>query len=323
MPPSPGRKCRPMHTNAAGAAAVRAAFASLIDYAGLFPPAQLSMESAVPDYVEAHGGSFSWMLGRFIVPASRLDDLVAALPDEVVPLSVILDAGSDSRTWLSNVQRVFATLTQVRGGEPRVRIEALELVLPALQTDRETYDATIGQYAAAAQQAGMRDLPAFVELPRDKRWEKQLHGALAALARHRLGAKVRCGGLVPEAVPTPAEIAQFIAAASEERVPYKATAGLHHPIRHFNEAAGFTMHGFLNVLTAAVFARDGRPSGELEQILAGEDADAFAFDGGGLRWNDSYASAADIEAARRENFIGYGSCSFSEPIEDLQKLGLL
>jgi hypothetical protein len=301
-----------MPTNASGATAVRAAFTALIDYAGLFPPAQLPMDASVEAYRDARGGSFAWMLGRFIVPASRLDELIAA-STEPIALSVIVDAGNDQRAWLQNVQSAFATLGHLRANEKRVRVEALEVPLPPLQTNRETYDAAIGQYAAAAQQAGLRDVPSFIEFPRDTRREALLPGAMYALARHRLGAKMRCGGVTAEAVPLPSEIASFIALARDEAVPYKATAGLHHPIRHFNAAAGFTMHGFLNVLVAALHARQGWNAEQLETIISSEDASQLQLD----------VSPQEIESTRRENFIAYGSCSFSEPVEDLQNLGLL
>lgn len=301
-----------MHTNAPGAPAVRAAFSALIDYAGLFPPAQLSMEASLVEYRDACNGPFAWMLGRFIVPASQIDELIATSA-EPIAVSVIVDAGSDQRVWLQNVQSAFAKLAHLRANEARVGVEALEVPLPPLQTNRETYDAAIGQYAAAAQQAGMRDVPSYIELPRDARREALLPGAMYALARHRLGAKMRCGGVTAEATPPPSEIASFIALARDEAVPYKATAGLHHPIRHFNAAAGFTMHGFLNVLVAALRARQGWNAEHLEAIIATEDVSQLQLD----------ASPEEIEAMRRESFIAYGSCSFSEPVDDLQKLGLL
>jgi hypothetical protein len=302
-----------MHTNVPGSPAVRAAFTALIDYAGLYPPAQLPMAESVAEYSAARSGSHSWMLGRFIVPASRVDELLTMVMGEPVALSVIVDAGVDSRTWLLNVQNSLTHIANMRRNETRIRVEALEIALPPVQTNRETYDAAIGQFSAAVQQASLRDVPAFVELPRDNRREALLPGAMYALARHRLGAKVRCGGVTSEATPSPAEIAQFIAHAKEDGVPYKATAGLHHPVRHLNAGAGFVMHGFLNVLVASLRAREGAGVDELDSIIASEDAAQLQLD----------ASAEEIEAMRRETFIAYGSCSFSEPVEDLQSLGLI
>ena len=308
------RNSSAMPTNAPGTAA-RAAFAALIDYAGLFPPAQLEPAQALLEYRSARAGAFAWMLGRFIVSASRLDE-IRALGADAIPLSIIVDAGTDSRTWLSNVQRILANIA---AAEP----EALEIALPPLLTGRETYDAAIGQFAAAVQQAGLGRVPAFVEFPQDERLEKQLAGAMYALARHRLGAKIRCGGAVAQAVPSPGNVALFLTRAHEERVPFKATAGLHHPVRHFNGQSGFTMHGFLNVIAAAAFAQQDRPAEQLASVLADEDATHFGIDSSGLRWIAESIPTAAIETMRRTAFISYGSCSFTEPIEDLRHLELL
>lgn len=302
-------------------AAKRAAFEALIDYAGLFPPAQLELDAALAEYEEARSGAQAWMLGRFIVPASRLGDLRARARDCMLPLSVILDAGSDARAWLANVQTLLARLSQLRADG--MRIEALEVPLVPLRTQRESYDASIGQFAAALRQSPLTGTSAFVELPRDERWQTELPGAVYALARHRLGAKMRCGGVAAQAVPEPAEIAAFLAVAAEEGVPFKATAGLHHPVRHFNEAAGFTMHGFLNLLAAAALARAGRSRETLEAVLDDRDASHFSFDGGALCWTGERVDAAQLRAMRERGFIAYGSCSFTEPVEDLHHLELL
>ena len=188
---------------------------------------------------------------------------------------------------------------------------------------RESYDAAIGQFAAALRHSPLADLPAFVEVPKDERWQKELPGAVYAFARHRLGAKIRCGGIVAQAFPEPAEIAAFLAATAEEAVPFKATAGLHHPVRHFNEPSGFTMHGFLNLLAAAALARAGKEREELERVLADQDASHFSFDADALHWNGESARAAELRELRERGFVAYGSCSFTEPVEDLRHLELL
>lgn len=296
------------------APAVRAAFTEFIDYAGLFPPAKLDMASALAEYAAERRSAFAWMLGRFIVPASRIPDLLASAEQPMpIALSAIVDAGSEPRTWLTRVQEHLQQLAQLRASEPRVRIEALEIALAPLQTQRETYDAAIGQFAAARRQAGLDDLPAFVELPRDARWHGELDTALFALSRHRLGAKLRCGGVTADAFPSVEEVAAFLfAAIGEYRLPLKATAGLHHPIRRHDEGIGVMMHGFLNLLTAAALARTGSDPSQLREVLESENADAFA-----------RLSVDELRAVRTENFIAYGSCSFDEPTTDLQALGML
>jgi hypothetical protein len=122
-----------------------------------------------------------------------------------------------------------------------------------------------------------------------------------------LRAKVRCGGSV---VPTVPRLAELVQACRRLEVPFKATAGLHQPLRHEDE------HGFLNLLAAAVF-------GDEEDALVEEDPDAFAVSGDAFRWRDREASADEIALVRRELFVSFGSCSAQEPIDGLVALGLL
>src|SRR5579884_1009938 len=146
-----------MATSAEAATAVRAAFAQLIDYAGLFPPAKLDMAPALAEYAQCRGGPYAWMLGRFIVPASRVPELLASpvAPGEPLPLSVIVDAPADPLRWLTGVQRLLRDLASLRNGEARVRVESLEIALPPLARERDSYDASVGQFAAALKQAAM------------------------------------------------------------------------------------------------------------------------------------------------------------------------
>lgn len=292
-----------MQTNVRDAA-VRTALTALIDYAGLFPPARLAMPDAVVEYAGARTSPYAWMLGRFIVPLSRVPEMLAALPaGERFALSVIVDGGIDGLT----------AIAQLREAEPRVAIEALEIPLEP---------ARVEEYAAALRASGLQGLPSYVEFRRDAAWEQTLAAGMPALAAHRLGAKVRCGGLEASAFPSPRELALFIKSAWGARVPFKATAGLHHPIRHYNDASGFTMHGFLNLIAAAVLA-GSEPAAALEEVLACEDASAFAFDEHGLKAGEHRAATEQIAAMRRQFFIAYGSCSFSEPVEDLRALEIL
>ncbi len=312
--------------NASIAPTARMAFDRLIDYAGLFPPAKLPMEDAIAEYAAAQQGAAAWVLGRFIVPASRISEAAAswtARPQaEPLPLSVIVDGSPDSRRWFGALQSALGEVARLKEGESHVRVEALEIPLPAPLSARETFDAPIGQLRALLDRAGLDDLPAYVELPRGTRWRELLAGAMAALARMRLNAKIRCGGVVAQAFPSVEDVAAFAAATAVEGVAYKATAGLHHPLRHRDPATGFVMHGFLNLLAAATFA----PHADTEQlirIVAEEDSGAFGFEDSSLRWRDQRAGRDDVARMRETAFAGYGSCSFSEPVDDLTALGIL
>jgi hypothetical protein len=141
----------------------------------------------------------------------------------------------------------------------------------------------------------------YVERPREGlAWLDEL----AALGRR---AKVRCGGASAVSVP---ELAAFVRRCGELRVPFKATAGLHHPV------AAPGRHGFLNLLAAATF-------GDEERALADDDSAAFALGEGRFAWRGREADAAEVARVRRDVFVSFGSCSVAEPVEDLEALGLL
>ena len=302
----------------------RAAFAGLIDYAGLFPPAALPMDDALAGYAAAVASRQSWMVRRFIVPASRVSDLAAAYAGSApLPVSVILDAPNDALGWFEATRVRLATAQEVLAANPRLQLAAIEVPLPALRTLRDTYDGAIGQYAALASSAGVRDVPAYLEPFRDARWRDALPATMTVLARHRLGAKVRCGGATADAFPSPEDLAAFIRAAVAAGVPFKATAGLHHPVRRVDPATGFAMHGFLNLIAAALAARDDDPAMAIEGALGEEDARAFRFGDASFGWRDRHYDAAAIAAMREAAFVGYGSCSVDEPVTDLQTMGLL
>ena len=227
--------------------AARALFSGLIDHAPLFPPASLPLEEALEDHRRSLASPHSWMVARFVCPASRL----AELDGEPLRLSVVAD--------------VDPVLDE--------RVEAVEGRDPALaRLGRETYLEGV-----------------------------ELDEVKAAGAR----AKVRCG---PEPPPVD-ELAGFIRRCREEGIPFKATAGLHHAVRRDEQL------GFLNVLAAAVF-------GDEERALGENDAGVFRL-GDTFGWRDREAGADEIERVRRDLFVSIGSCSFSEPVEELEALGWL
>lgn len=144
----------------------------------------------------------------------------------------------------------------------------------------------------------------FVELPLDDELERNLEHLKAAGAR----AKVRCGG---ERSPSPAELARFVRACAAAGIGFKASAGLHHPVRRGEQ------HGFLNLLAAVLFPQ------EADAALADDDPAGFALDERHFAWSGFHAGAAEIARTRRERFRGFGSCSFAEPVEELRALGFL
>jgi hypothetical protein len=263
------------------ARSAKALFSGLIDYAGLFPPAALSMAEAVRNYARYRGGEHAWMLGKFVVPEARAHDV----PDEF-PKSVL---GVDEMTFAQWEKRL-----------PGDQVAELPW-----QPDHQR---TWQPGNPATQQP-------FIELTDV--------GLIPELAKHSLSAKIRTGGVTPEAIPHPDRVATFIHVCAMHAVPFKATAGLHHPIRcvraltYEPESPRAPMHGFVNVFMAAAFPHHA------ERVLSEEDPQAFRFEDDAAWWRDHAVTTEHLEAVRREFAISFGSCSFEEPIADLQELGWL
>lgn len=261
------------------------------------------MSQAREEYLQARAGPYAWMLGRFIIPFASL---AGAAQSFAGPFTAIVDA--------SQVAAVAALRTA------GVAIEAVEIPV-ADSPDEGALRVSLQELRAALDSVGLSELPVYLEFVRLKE-TVAIESALSAAAAARCGAKLRCGGVTAEAFPAIDEVVRFIAAATAARVPFKATAGLHHPVRHFNAPSGFTMHGFLNILAAAALASQVDLE-ILSNVVAEEDPKAFRFEDTVMRWRDREIDVARLSETRRHGFIGYGSCSFAEPIDDLTALGIL
>ncbi len=168
----------------------------------------------------------------------------------------------------------------------------------------------------------LEGLPTFLETPADA-----AERTIALLAENdsdkTLGFKLRTGGVIADAFPTSAQIARALVAAAKHDVPIKFTAGLHHPVRMFRSEVETKMHGFLNVLGAAVLAAEHRwDEQQTSAMLEDEDATAFSFSDESFAWRE-WKIATDRIKARRKFVASFGSCSFEEPREDLRALNLL
>ena len=142
-------------------------------------------------------------------------------------------------------------------------------------------------------------------------------------------AKIRTGGLTPGAIPHSEEIAEFLHRAAARRTPFKATAGLHHPLRshraltYSSDSPRAVMHGFVNVFVAAAFAWYGMERAAMLDVLNETNPGAFDFGESGMRWRGRGLLSAQIAETRRNFAHSFGSCSFEEPIGDLKELGWL
>jgi hypothetical protein len=289
---------------------LRALLSEIVDYAGLFPPSQLPMKQAVENYAEYLKGEHHWMLGRFVCPVSRLEEF-----------------GEHARKFMD--------------GEPVWRLSALagERLVEDLRQIEEFNAAHTGQAAIDALEIKAADpeeiyaakkllsgnLTIYFEIPLKLR----INEFVASVAISRLRAKVRTGGVAQDAFPPVDEIVKFLRVCIAANVPFKATAGLHHPLRcqrpltYEENAAQGTMHGFLNVFLAAAFLRQNLNAPFINRLTTEREASQFEFDDEGISWQGNRVDLAQIRLMRERNAISFGSCSFLEPIEDLQQLGLL
>lgn len=283
----------------------------LIDYAGLFPPARLEMALAVAEYDRQRSGEHAFMLERFVVPAARLGELEKELgvdvfsPAEPWPLTVLV--GPD---WAADAARL---------DDLEIRREGA-FVAPSVEA-KPASPAEVATVAAAF--AGRQ---VYCEMP----WDEDPRPWLQAIAEAGARAKIRTGGLEARAFPAIGELARFLFAAAAARVPFKATAGLHHPLRgdfaltYEKESPCATMHGFLNVFLAAAYVWSGELGDtDAKELLAETRPSFFEFTNVGLVYRGARLSADAIAQARRDFAISYGSCSFDEPVADLKRLHLL
>jgi hypothetical protein len=300
---------------------LRALLEGALDYAGLFPPARLGLDEAVRNYARYRHEAGAWILGRFVVPAARLEELnpyVETLFSSGPPLSTaVLSRGGDTMPeWTAGLRedaKAIAAWRMRQGG--RVRIGGFETRLPGAAS-------AAACIKAAAEILGPTP-PAFFESSLG--WEELPSGLpplVDEIAGGGAGFKLRCGGLTAAAFPTPGQVAFALRTCRTARVPVKLTAGLHHPLPRFDASVQATMHGFVNVLAASVFAGMGLPDEDLMHLLMDEDPSHFSFVGG-VAWQDRAASPAQVAATRREGVLSFGSCSFDEPRADLRALGWL
>lgn len=288
---------------------LHAMLAGLVDYAGLFPPAKLDMAPTVANYAGYLAGDDSWALGKLIVPAARLDEFEQHA-------AAHLPAGDNDDPWQLTVLVKYDRLD-----DDLLRVTAFN--------DTHAGRAQVQVIELRAESAGDID-HALDRIPDDMFPFFEIavaddpRGLIAAIAGSDAGAKVRTGGTEASAYPTPEHLARFIAACAAANVPFKATAGLHHPLRHFSEAVGTDEFGFLNVFTAGVLARTGKTTErELAAILVDQSPDSFDFGLDQLRYVDRDIGVDQVRDARATFAISYGSCSFTEPLADLRTLNLM
>jgi hypothetical protein len=295
-----------------GATAARVLLRDLIDYAGLFPPASLGMASTVGNYDSYLRSEWNWILGRLIVPVARLEEFEEAFAGLTSPAH-----DADFANWRlsvllgSDVVADVARISEFNARDVAV-IESVEVKIAGAGEIRQFSEVIPSM------------LTTYFEVPLSSLGE-----CIAAIADCGQRAKIRTGGETAEKFPAPESVIEFVRLCSAAGVAFKATAGLHHPLRSVHrftyqpESPSGMMHGFLNLFLAAAFLRAGMDARLAVQLLEEQSTSAFDIDSDGVGWREHRLSRSEIAAARQGLAISFGSCSFTEPVDDLRVLHLV
>lgn len=288
----------------------------------MYPPANLPLEDAFRNFLAYQSDPHAWMLSRFVIPAKRLAELPAF--EERLSFTALGRGGKDVDDLLHNINLDIADIDTFRVARSNASVDMYEVALPASSlTDKFTANDLVTRAADALNRNG---ITVFFEAPFGEGWQECAEKLLRALRKVKdkhVGFKLRTGGVTAEAFPSTEQVAWAIIQTREAGVPLKCTAGLHHPIRHFNASVQTKMHGFLNVFGAGVLASaNGISQTEIQAILEDEDPSNFVFDETGFEWQGLRVVTPKIQKARLFA-TSFGSCSFDEPKEDLQTVKLL
>lgn len=289
---------------------LRALLEGAIDYAGLFPPAALDMTSAVRNYRDYRDGADAWALGRLVLPVGGLSEFESVA-------SPFLPSASEQKPW-----RLSAIVGNDAMGEAaRIATFNERHRGSAIVDSVEVRARTVDEVATlAAQLAGKGAL--FMEIPLDS----DLDALTRAIADAGAKAKVRTGGVAADAIPATVDVVRFLRSCVRSRIPFKATAGLHHPVRaeypltYEPGSARGTMFGYLNVLLAATLAHIGASDEEVTDALQLTDRGAVTVTDDSIALGTFAVPADAITLARNAFVLGFGSCSFRDPLDELGTL---
>lgn len=276
------------------------------------------MEPTIKNYDAYRRGENAWLLARLVMPVARLSEFESAI-GQLPP------SGGELRAWrltssmgpntAGDIEKVvdFNRWHALAAGKDSFMIESVEMRTANAEEIR------------TAARLIPEDLRTYFEIPLSDTLER----SLAAISEVGGRAKVRTGGEAPEMFPSGADLAHFFSLCARKNVSFKASAGLHRPVRGLQrytykpDSASGLMHGFLNVFLTASFVREGMNEHDAAELLAEQSPAAFAWDEKGVAWRGHCIGNKQIAAARKSFCLTVGSCSFQEPTDNLKALGLI
>jgi hypothetical protein len=305
---------------------LKAFLSDLVDYAGLFPPANLSINDAIKNYSHYVNSDDSWMLGPFIHPVTKLNELVKfrqLFTDKSPLLLSVVGRKSESKRECS--LQLKEDIEQIRLYNETFsnwsKIDTYELPLPAVVPTQDL----LNELFDVTESIGLKVF-CEVNMLSQTNWEDYLLKSLDSIAKFnlehttQLGVKLRTGGIKAEMIPSIDRTAFAISACRDRQLPIKFTAGLHHPVRMFRNEVEAKMHGFLNVFLAGMLAyHHNLDQAKVKEILSEEDHNQFKMEDEYLAWKQYRISSEEITILRKY-LCSFGSCSFDEPKNELLEL---
>lgn len=313
----------------------------IIDYAGMFPPANLELKPAFQNYLNYISSDDEWMMDKFVCSMKSFGTIADTNTDVYkllknytserrVSFSLLLTGGKTAKEFLKSFETDLKQVNDFIGNND-VEINSFEVKIPNELFDKFNTNALkifFKDYRDMLNSFDKQESSVFFEPPVNDNYkfvfEKFAHTAAEIIDENRKGFKLRTGGITPELFPSTEQVSFALKTCRDNKVRFKATAGLHHPVRHYNDSVSTKMHGFLNIFGAGVLAYSNLLSlKEINEIIQDEHSVSFVFTEDKFKWNDIPADADSITNARKEFVNSFGSCSFDEPKDDLKNLNLL
>lgn len=316
--------------------AVQCFLHNIIDYAGLFPPASLNLEESFGNFIKYHSGTHSWMLSKFICPFKKTSEL-SMLPafrgsEQKIRLSLLASQSSKTDDFLQVFANDILNFRNLPGEfHNNSTFETIEIKFPdelIQKGSKNEMQIFLDRLTETVKEHFNHRIFIFCELPLIGDFTYNMNHAVQAISMHNerfgdAGFKLRTGGTDRSDIPMPEIVVSTIRHSLVQNVTLKFTAGMHHPIRHHDKNLNAMMHGFINVFGAGILAfRHTISDRELREMICDENSSNFVFSEDTFQWREWISDTEEIHGARNRLVLSFGSCSFDEPVEDLQSLKL-
>jgi len=309
----------------------------IIDYAGLFPPANLNLFDSLSNYLNYIKTNKYNLLSSFVLPINLIDDFIPTLEKigtdySKLDISFVATKPNDAINFIDSIKSDMDKINSLVNKNDKIYAKAIEITLPIksdIGENKDDFEKLYNTISMVSKLVNNEKLQVYYEVPNSKNWIEITKNTIKLLAEYNssnqnnISYKIRCGGVKPEMTPPNENVIAAIMTCTKYNVSLKATAGLHHPFRHFNDELGGVMHGFVNIFVAIILSKNMNLRTELMlELLNDENPINFEWNDNGLTWQNHFISIEDIKESK-DIISSFGSCSFDEPIDDLKELNIL